>query len=63
MTLNWFGISFGLLTFEKGLRFSKSLNHMVYLYVVILYAIFQIFGISRKAQKLEKKLQEQKAGT
>lgn len=56
MTLNYLGVSFGLLTFEKGLRFSGTMYHFVFVYIIILFSIFRFGGIPRKAAKLEAKL-------
>ena len=41
LTMNFMGISFMLLTFEKGFRFSQSVNHFVYIYVFVFFAIFR----------------------
>ena len=54
--MNYLGISFMLLTFEKGWRFSASLYHYVYISIIVLFAIFRFGGIPRKAAKLEEKL-------
>lgn len=56
MTLNYFGICFCLLTFEKGMRFSGTMYHFVFIYVLVFFAIFRFGGIPRKAAKLEEKL-------
>ena len=50
------GISFMLLTFEKGWRFSSTMYHFVYVLVVVGLLIFRGFNIPRKAQKLQEKL-------
>lgn len=50
------GVSFMLLTFEKGFRFGKSVHFFVYIYIIVLYALFRVFGISKKAAKLQQKL-------
>lgn len=56
MTMNFFGVSFCLLTLEKGGSFSKAMHHFVYIYVIVLFVIFRFGGIPRKAAKLEEKL-------
>jgi hypothetical protein len=56
--MNWFGTSFCLLTFERGYRFSSTLYHCVYIYVMVLFFIFRFGGIPRMAAKLEAKLKE-----
>lgn len=58
LTLNYFGTSFGLLTFEKGYRFSSTLYHYVYIYIVVLFFAFRFGGITKRAVKLEAKLKE-----
>lgn len=58
LTLNYLGVSFGLLTFERGMRFSGSVYHFVFIYILVLFAIFRFGGIPRKAAKLEAKLKE-----
>lgn len=47
--MNYMGISFMLLTFEKGYRFSSSMYHFVYVAVVLGLVIFRGFNIPRKA--------------
>jgi hypothetical protein len=56
LTMNFLGIGFMLLTFEKGFLFSKSVYHFVYIYIVVIFAIFRFGGIPRMAAKLEEKL-------
>jgi hypothetical protein len=56
ITLNYLGTSFGLLTFERGFRFSSTMYHYVYVYIVLLFIVFRFGGIPRKAAKLEAKL-------
>lgn len=56
LTLNYLGTSFGLLTFEKGLRFSGTMYHFVFVYIIVFFVIFRFGGIPRKAAKLEAKL-------
>ena len=56
LIMNFMGISFMLLTFEKGYRFSQSVHHFVYISVFVLFAIFRFSGITKKAAKLEEKL-------
>lgn len=56
MSLNYLGTSFGLLTFELGYNFSKAMHHFVFIYIMVLFAIFRFGGIPRKAQKLEEQL-------
>lgn len=58
MTLNYFGTSFGLLTFEKGYRFSSTLYHFVYIYILVFFFIFRFGGVTKKAARLEAKLKE-----
>lgn len=54
--MNYLGTSFMLLTFEKGYSFSSSLNHFIFILIVVLLATFRILNIPRKAAKLEEKL-------
>ena len=61
--MNYLGISFMLLTFEKGWSFSSSLYHFVYIYIVVFFVIFRFGGIPRKAQKLEEKLKAKAAAS
>ena len=56
LTMNFMGISFMLLTFEKGFRFSQSIYHAVYIYVFVFFVIFRFSGITKMAAALEKKL-------
>ena len=61
LTMNFMGISFMLLTFERGFKFSKAVHHFVYIYVFVLFFIFRFGGITKKAAKLETKLKEKAA--
>lgn len=59
ITLNYLGISFVLLTFDKGYAFSKAMHHFVFIYIMVFFFIFRFGGIPQRAAKIEKKLQEQ----
>ena len=61
LMMNFMGISFMLLTFEKGWRFSSSIYHFVYITITIFFVIFRFSGITKKAAKLEQKLKEKAA--
>jgi lysophospholipid acyltransferase len=61
LMMNFMGISFMLLTMEKGWRFSSSVYHFVYIVIVVLFVIFRFGGVTRKASKLEAKLKAQAA--
>ncbi len=61
LMMNYLGISFMLLTFEKGWRFSSSLYHYVYVLIVVFFVIFRFGGITRKAVKLEEKIKAKAA--
>lgn len=61
LMMNFMGISFMLLTLEKGWRFSSSVYHFVYIVIVVLFVIFRFGGVTRKAAKLEAKLKAQAA--
>jgi lysophospholipid acyltransferase len=61
LMMNFMGISFMLLTFEKGWRFSSSVSHFVYITIAIFFVIFRFSGITKKAAKLEQKLKEKAA--
>jgi lysophospholipid acyltransferase len=61
LMMNFMGISFMLLTFEKGWRFSSSVYHFVYITIAIFFVIFRFSGITKKAAKLEQKLKEKAA--
>ena len=61
LMMNFMGISFMLLTMEKGWRFSSSVYHFVYIVIVVLFVIFRFGGVTRKAAKLEAKLKAQAA--
>ena len=61
LTMNFMGISFMLLTFEKGYKFSQSVSHFVYIYIFVFFVIFRFSGITKKAAKLEAKFKEKAA--
>jgi lysophospholipid acyltransferase len=61
LMMNFMGISFMLLTFEKGWRFSSSVSHFVYIVITIFFVIFRFGGITKKAAKLEQKLKDKAA--
>jgi lysophospholipid acyltransferase len=61
LMMNFMGISFMLLTFEKGWSFSSSVYHFVYIVIVVLFVIFRFGGITKKAAKLEEKLKAKAA--
>ena len=61
LMMNFMGISFMLLTFEKGWRFSSSVSHFVYIVITIFFVIFRFSGITKKAAKLEQKLKDKAA--
>lgn len=54
--LNYMGVSFGLLTFEKGGKFSKTMHHFVFILIMVFFVIFRFGGIPKKAAKLEEKI-------
>jgi hypothetical protein len=56
LSMNYMGVCFQLLTFEKGGRFSKTMHHFVFIYIVVFFVIFRFGGIPQRAAKLEKKL-------
>lgn len=56
MAMNYLGITFMLLTFERGMAFSGSMYHFVFIGIPVFFAIFRFGGIPRKAQKLEEKI-------
>ena len=56
LLMNFQGVSFMLLTFDKGFKFSKSINHFVYITIFVLFVIFRFSGVTKKAAKLEEKL-------
>jgi hypothetical protein len=55
LAMNFLGVSFGLLTFEKGLSFTNSLHNFVFILIFVLFVFFRFSGIVKKAQKLEEK--------
>ncbi len=57
------GISFILLTFEKGWRFSQAMYHFVYVLIIVGLLIFRLGNIPKKAQKLQEKLDAQAAAS
>jgi hypothetical protein len=56
VAMNYLGISFMLLTFERGGTFSGSIYHFIYIGIIVLFVIFRFGGIPRKAAKLEEKI-------
>lgn len=44
--MNYFGVCFGLLTFEAGMKFASSVYYFVFIYVIGLYVIMRVLGIS-----------------
>ncbi len=64
--MNFQGISFMLLTFEKGWKFQSAVYQIPNIAIFVLFAIFRFSGITRKAAKLEEKLKlkaQEKAST
>jgi len=61
LMMNYIGIGFMLLTFERGYSFSSSVYHFAYILIVALFVIFRFGGITRKAAKLEKIIAEKAA--
>ena len=59
--MNYMGVCFQLLTFEKGGRFSKTMYHFVFIYIIAFFLIFRFGGIPQKAAKIEKRVQEKAA--
>lgn len=55
LAMNFLGICFGLLTFEKGLRFTNSVYNFMFILIFVLFVFFRFSGIVQKAQKLEAK--------
>ena len=49
LAMNYMGISFICLTFEKGWRFSGSLHHFIYIGIVVGLLITRLGNIPRKA--------------
>jgi hypothetical protein len=62
LTMNYMGICFQLLTFEKGWRFSSTMYHFVFIYVIVFFLIFRFGGIPRMAAKYEAKLKAKSEG-
>jgi hypothetical protein len=46
LLMNFQGVSFMLLTFDKGYKFSQSVNHFVYITIFVLFAVFRFSGIT-----------------
>ncbi len=61
MTLNYLGICFMLLTFERAGRFSASVYHFVFIYIAVGFFYFRFSGITKKAHKLQAKADELRA--
>ena len=55
LAMNYLGICFGLLTFEKGFRFTNSVNNFMFVVIVVFFLFFRFSGIVKRAQKLEEK--------
>lgn len=55
LAMNYLGICFALLTFEKGFKFTNSVFNFVFVLIAVLFVFFRFSGIVRKAQKLEEK--------
>ena len=55
LAMNFLGVSFGLLTFENGMRFASTLYYFVFILIFVLFVFFRFSGIVRRAQKLEEK--------
>ena len=58
LAMNYMGISFALLTYEKGMTFSRAMNHYVFILIVALLLVFRLGKIPQRAAKLEAKLKE-----
>ncbi len=54
--MNFQGISFMLLTFEKGWKFQTAVYQIPNIAIFVFFIIFRFSGITRKAAKLEEKL-------
>ncbi len=59
--MNFMGISFMLLTLEKGWSFSSSVYHFIYILIIVFFIIFRFGGVTRYAVKLEEKLKAKAA--
>mmetsp|Transcript_38321 Transcript_38321/g.36676 ORF Transcript_38321/g.36676 Transcript_38321/m.36676 type:complete len:126 (+) Transcript_38321:1040-1417(+) len=58
--MNFWGICFCLLTFEKGNIFSKSTYYFTYIIIVAGYAFMRVFKVASIAQGMEKRDKELK---
>ena len=56
--MNYLGTSFMMLTFERGNNFSGSVNHFIFILIVLLLLAFRGLNIPRKAAKLEEKIKQ-----
>lgn len=57
--MNYHGVVFALLTFEKSLKFSNAIYHYSAITTFIVFLFLKFSGIVSKAKKLEK-IREQK---
>lgn len=55
LAMNFLGVSFSLLTFEKGLTFTNANYNFVFILIFVLFVFFRFSGIVKYAQKLEEK--------
>ena len=55
LAMNFMGVCFMLLTYERGMIFASSVNYFIFILIIILFVIFRFGGIPRKAAKLEEK--------
>ena len=53
LTLNYFGVSFNQLTFEKGALFAQGTYYWVWLLLPVLLAAVKLSGVVKYAKKLE----------
>jgi hypothetical protein len=54
LCLNYLGVCFNNLTFEKAGRFASSTNYAIYILLastVLIFKVFNIVGIAKKKQK------------
>lgn len=51
IVMNFFGTSFGLLTWGPGLRFTGSLYYFVFIGVVVTFVLMKVFGVVQIAAK------------
>jgi hypothetical protein len=63
VAMDYLGVSFQLLTFERGYAFSKSMYHYMYILIFVLLVIFRVGKIPQRAAKLEAKLKEKAAAS